>query len=204
MILVLIGRSGCGKSTIAARLKNYGYVPVKTCTTRDRRDGESEDAYYFMTHEEFQKHLQNDDFVEFDVYGENMYGTLKSALKSDEKLVCIVTPEGAATIKKEFPEAFIVNIETSMKESVMRAIVREKELNPATLNRICKRGMTDYYLYENLICDIIIKNPEGASIDDIAKRIEEAHNTYMINSVLKSTTGLLKDCRTELEKYGIY
>ena len=43
-----------------------------------------------------------------------------------------------------------------------------------------------------------------ASIDDIAKRIEEAHNTYMINSVLKSTTGLLKDCRTELEKYGIY
>lgn len=179
MILVLIGRSGCGKSTIAAKLKEkYGYEQVKTCTTRKRREDESKDAYHFMSHEEFKHHIRNEDFVEFDRYGSSFYGTLKSSLSNDEKLVILITPEGAAAIKKEFPDAFVVNVHVDMKTSVIRAIAREKELNPDKMHKISERAYQDYYLFDNPTCDFIIDNPDDADIADVVDEIADKHHKY--------------------------
>ena len=72
MIMILMGRSGCGKSSIARRLiENYGYRQVTTCTTRKPRDGETEDAYHFMDEKEFFTREANGEFAEYDVYGTN-------------------------------------------------------------------------------------------------------------------------------------
>ena len=104
MILLLLGRSGCGKSGIEELLIiRRRYRKVVTCTTRKRREGESEDSYHFMTKDEFLIHLSNGDFVEWDKYGDNFYGTLKESLEGDGMLVCAITPEGAANIKKGVP-----------------------------------------------------------------------------------------------------
>lgn len=48
MILLLLGRSGCGKSRIEELLiTRRRYRKVVTYTTRKRREGESEDSYHF-------------------------------------------------------------------------------------------------------------------------------------------------------------
>lgn len=201
LVLVLLGRSGCGKSTIAGKLiEKYGYVQVKTCTTRDRREGESKDAYHFMTREEFQEHIRADDFVEFDTYGDNLYGLLKSSLVSDENIVCAITPEGAAAIKKLFPDAFVVHVDVSMKTSVMRAIAREKELDPGKMDRISVRATQDYYLFDNPDCDFVLANPDGARLDDVVRICAEAHEKYMIKLVLNGVTDTLRECIRDLEE----
>lgn len=203
MILLLLGRSGCGKSTLEQLLiSRHGYKKVSTCTTRDRREGESADAYHFMSREEFTERLSRDEFVEWDKYGNNFYGTLRTSLESDEMLVIAITPEGAANVKKAFPDAFIVNVCTDMKTSVMRAVSREKELNPGIMYRIYQRAIQDYVPYDNPVCDYIAENPDGTDLNDLADRIANEHLKYVFHTTIKETREVLKDGIQALEGKG--
>lgn len=179
MILLLIGRSGSGKSAIAKILREkHGYAFVRTATTRKRRQGETEDAYYFMTKAEFHEREKAGYFAEWDVYNDNCYGTPKPELEKDANQVIVITPEGAENIKKVFPDAFVVHVVTDLKTSAIRAIKREDDLTPASLQQIAIRGTSDEYLYRNMNCDYSVENPEGADLDDIAERITKSHNDW--------------------------
>lgn len=202
MILALIGRSGSGKSALAQMMKKrYGYEIVRTCTTRARRDGEALDAYHFMSSEEFQKRLADGEFVEWDKYGDNRYGMLKASLEEGDRLVAVLTPEGAEAAKKAFPETFIVHVYADSKISMQRAIGREQELDPAKIDRISKRAMLDYYLYQDPVCDMVVPNCYGAQLDHLAYKIKEAHERYTVRGMVKDVTDTLKECREELEAY---
>lgn len=202
MILLLLGRSGCGKSTIEELLvTRRGYEKVVTCTTRKRREGEPEDSYHFMTKDEFLMRLNSGDFAEWDTYGDNFYGTLKESLEGDRMLVCVITPEGAANIKKEFPDAFIVHVKTDMKTSVMRAVGREAELDPGKMHRIYQRSVQDCLLYEDPACDYTAENPEGTNLRRLAEKIADEHLRFVSSSLLKSTSKILKESAEELREY---
>lgn len=180
MICVLIGRSGGGKSTIAGMLMaDYGYERVPGTTTRPKRDNEPDDAYNFISDKKFREHLRNDDFVEFDSYGSHWYGTLKSSLAGDGKKVLAITPEGAANIKKASPDAFVVNVRTDMKTSVIRAINREEELTPDKMKRINDRACIDYFLFDSPECDFAVDNGDDADINDVARAIARAHEEHV-------------------------
>lgn len=204
MILILLGRSGCGKTAIARKLKErHGYIQVKTCTTRDRRDGEAEDAYHFMTDKEFRRHVAVDDFAEFDTYGGHLYGTLKSSLSNpEEKYICVVTPPGAEAIKEAFPDTFIVYVETDMKTSVMRSIAREKELDPGKLHKLYVRACQDHLLFDHPACDFIFPNPDGTNLEDAAKTCADEHLRYFLNFAVHDATDTVKDCIMELKAYN--
>lgn len=202
MILLLLGRSGCGKSRIEELLiSRRRYRKVVTCTTRKRREGESEDSYHFMTKDEFLIHLSNGDFVEWDKYGDNFYGTLKESLEGDGMLVCAITPEGAANIKKEFPDTFVVHVKTDMKTSVMRAVSRETELDPGKMHRIYQRSVQDHHIYEDPACDYTAENPEGTNLRHLAEKIADEHLRFVSSSLLKSTSKILKESAEELREY---
>ena len=201
MILLLLGRSGCGKSTIEDLLiSRRGYRKVITCTTRKRRDGEPEDSYHFMTKDEFLIRLGNGDFVEWDRYGDNFYGTLKESLEGDGMLVCAITPEGAANIRKVFPNAFVVHVKTDMKTSVMRAVGREtmmeesdptgnmwvisneRKINGAVtmlyedkLHSLAESMGTDLYILPSSIHEVIAVSTETGRPEELAQMVSETN-----------------------------
>ena len=200
--MVLIGRSGSGKTALATRLKErHGYVTVKTCTTRGRREGEPSEAYEFLSRDEFKELVQKNELAEWDTYGGNMYGTRKSAQERDEKMILVLTSEGAEAVKKAFPDAFVVHVQANMKTAVLRAISREHELTPATLNRIDKRAMTDYYLYDHPACDYTADNRYGQDLDWLAQDVAAAHEAYGMNALLRELSDDLRSSREELQAY---
>lgn len=202
MILILIGRSGSGKTAVMKRLVNhYGYVQVKTCTTRDRRPGEEPDAYHFMSKEEFRKHMAEGGFVETDVYRDNLYGMLKSSLTEGEKLVAVLTPDGAEAVKKIMPDTYVANIAVDMKTAVMRVISREEGLDPGRMHTISVQANQDYYLYKDPACDGEFPNPDGTKIWDLADAIETAHGRYEFSRLMKDTTQVLRESAQELRAY---
>lgn len=82
--LVFCGPSGVGKSTYISRL--FEKYPEKfafsvSCTTRAPRSGEVDGVHYhFKTHEEFERDIAEDAFIEYARVHTNYYGTLKSEL----------------------------------------------------------------------------------------------------------------------------
>lgn len=93
-ILVISGPSGCGKSSLLKEvykhIDNY-HFSIST-TTRDMREGEQDGVdYYFVSKEEFEQDIKDDNFLEWaEVHG-NYYGTsLKPILKAlEEKKIVI-------------------------------------------------------------------------------------------------------------------
>lgn len=78
-IIYLVGPTNSGKTTISKELElKYGYSKIQSTTTRDIRDTENSDSMNFISKEEFIGCVNNCEFLEYDKYSNNMYGTLKS------------------------------------------------------------------------------------------------------------------------------
>jgi guanylate kinase len=77
--LVLVSApSGGGKNAIIRALLDRftGAVQLVTTTTREKRPGEKEGVdYYYISKEEFKKKLADGEFVEYNEYADNFYGT---------------------------------------------------------------------------------------------------------------------------------
>lgn len=87
-IIILSSPSGTGKSTIAKMLLDkYNNIKLSTsATTRKPREGEVDGFhYYFLSQEDFDKKVANNEFLEYaGVYGKS-YGTLKSQVEDKFK-----------------------------------------------------------------------------------------------------------------------
>jgi len=84
-IIIIAAPSGAGKTSVTRHL--LAALPDKlefsvSCATRKPRNNERDKVdYYFITVDEFQKKIQSEDFVEWEmVYEGKYYGTLKSEL----------------------------------------------------------------------------------------------------------------------------
>lgn len=109
-LIVISSPSGGGKSTLAKHMMQL-YPELEfsvSATTRPIRKGEIEGKdYFFLTREEFKEKIQEGDFVEYEEFFGNMYGTLKSeiekAVKHNKRIIFDVDVKGAMSLKKAFP-----------------------------------------------------------------------------------------------------
>ena len=77
MLVLLSGVSGAGKDTIKKELiKRMGNVTsMPSYTDRKPREGEENGKiYHFITTEEFEKKIKENEFYEYSVHNEHYYG----------------------------------------------------------------------------------------------------------------------------------
>ena len=146
-LIIISGPSGCGKGTICRELiKNNDNLVISTsATTRSPRDGEIDSIdYYFITKEEFENKIENNEFLEFaKVHHDNYYGTLKNKVLDDINkgidVILEIDIEGALQINNTMPEAiFIFILPPSMKELKRRLINRKTESKEQIIDRFKK------------------------------------------------------------------
>ena len=109
MILIVSGPSGSGKSTLCnAMFKEFAGLEFSvSCTTRAPRGGERDGVeYHFLSREQFEEHIRQDDFLEYaNVHG-NFYGTLKAEVydrtERGTDVLLDIDVQGALSIKKRF------------------------------------------------------------------------------------------------------
>ncbi|UGS23758.1 guanylate kinase [Flavobacterium channae] len=112
-LLVFSAPSGSGKTTIVRHLLAQPDLNLEfsiSCTTRAPR-GEEVDGkdYYFISWDEFKKHIKSEDFVEWEeVYTNNFYGTLKAEVEriweQGKHVIFDIDVAGGLRIKRKFPE----------------------------------------------------------------------------------------------------
>ncbi|MBC7525250.1 MAG: guanylate kinase [Flavobacterium sp.] len=112
-LLVFSAPSGSGKTTIVRHLlaqKDLNLEFSISCATREPRGQEVDGKdYYFITWDEFKKHIKAEEFVEWEeVYTNNYYGTLKSEVEriwaKGKNVIFDIDVSGGLRIKSKFPQ----------------------------------------------------------------------------------------------------
>ena len=126
MIIVLVGKTASGKTTVANELcKHHGYKRIITYTTRPMRKNEVQDVdYHFISDEQFNKMVENNEFTEYKRYntahGVWSYGsvvTLEQEL-SDDCYVIILTSQGLRNLSRKMSRYIAFYLNVSLKSQL--------------------------------------------------------------------------------------
>jgi guanylate kinase len=135
-LTVLAGPTAVGKGTVSRQLiEKYPNVYLSiSATTRQPRDGEEDGVHYhFVSRDEFQQHIDNDDFIEWAcVHKLNLYGTLRQPIldanSQGRPALLEIDLQGARIVKKLVPEAKMVFLmPPSFDELITRLGIRGTE-----------------------------------------------------------------------------
>jgi len=110
-MIVITAPSGAGKTSITKHLRTVFpqlAFSISAATRTPRANEINGVDYYFISIEEFQKKILNEEFVEWEmVYEGKYYGTLKSELRrmwTHEQIpVLDIDVQGAIHVQKEYP-----------------------------------------------------------------------------------------------------
>lgn len=116
ILIVVSGFSGAGKGTLMKELlKNYPgqYTLSVSATTRQPRSGEAHGRdYFFISKEEFEKMIAEDQLIEYARYVDNYYGTprayVEQKLEEGKDVILEIEIQGAMKVKEAFPETVLL------------------------------------------------------------------------------------------------
>ncbi len=137
-ILIISGPSGCGKSTLLKEvykdIDDY-YFSIST-TTRTPRIGEVNGVdYFFVTKEEFEKDINNGDFLEYAKVHDNYYGTslkpINRALNESKLVIFDIDVQGHEIVRNK-----LSSITTSVFITTPSLEVLESRLNSRNTDSI--------------------------------------------------------------------
>ena len=133
-VFVVTGPSGAGKGTlIQLVLPRFPELALAvSATTRERRPGEEDGVHYhFLSPEEFERRVQDDEFLEWVDYVGNRYGTLRSEitrLQSQGKSPLLeLETDGALRVKRRVENATTIFVKAPVDELDRRLRARATE-----------------------------------------------------------------------------
>ena len=139
-LIVISAPSGSGKTTIAKEImrRNPSLAFSVSATTRAKRVEETEGRdYFFLTKQEFRKKVSAGEFVEWEEFYGNCYGTLKAEvdrlLKKGKNVLLDLDVKGGLSIKKQYPEALLIFIRPPSIETLKERLLNRRTEDDATL-----------------------------------------------------------------------
>jgi guanylate kinase len=141
-VFIISAPSGSGKSTLVARLlRDVGGLCFSVSyTTRPRRGAEVDGTdYHFIAHDEFERRLDNGEFLEHAKVFGNYYGTHKSALEKAEgwrqDLVLDIDVQGASQLRERLPDAVSVFVLAPSREILEKRLRTRSEDPDSVITR---------------------------------------------------------------------
>ena len=195
LLIVVSGPAGSGKGTVLKELlRDDSYRYSVSATTRAPREGEVAGvSYHYLTREEFEKRLEAGEMLEYTEYCGNYYGTPKkeaeAVLESGRNLLLEIEVEGAANVKKAYPEAVLIMLlppSFAVQEARLRG--RGTETEEKIRERLARTR-------EEVPCvvhyDYVIYNHDGRADEAVAD----------IRAIVRAEQALVRRNENVAEKY---
>lgn len=135
-LIIISGTTCAGKGTVIKKLlSNHNDIMLSTSyTSRPKREAEIDGVdYYFVSKEEFERKIENGDFLEYaQVQYGTYYGTPKKEvlelLDGGKDVILEIDVQGAKQIKEIYPSTILIFIMApSMREVKRRIMMRGSE-----------------------------------------------------------------------------
>lgn len=166
MLVILSGVAGAGKDTIKKelikRMENVESLP--SYTSRPIREGDVEgETYNFVTKEEFEKMIENQEFYEYDIHHNNYYGTsrklLNEKIESGKIIVKDIDVNGTEHLKELLKnDTKVVTIFLRVPREELQRRLEERIDKPSQQEVILRLNRFDYEESKINIYDYVIKN----------------------------------------------
>lgn len=176
-LFIVSGPSGSGKSTITKIVKDRLNIPLSiSATTRLPREGEINGKdYFFLTKEEFENKIKNDEFYEYaNVHG-NYYGTLKSVVEENlEKgldVILEIDVQGALIVKSKKSDAILVFFKTENEEILEKRLRNRKTDSEEVIQTRLKNALKELE-YESKYDFTVINREIESSCDELINIIK--------------------------------
>ena len=180
IVIVLTGPSGVGKDVLIDRLAERGFDVVRpaTMTTRAPRAGEVEGTHhYFVTREEFARHLGSGELLEHAEYDGNLYGvprrSVRAALDTGRHVVLRVDVQGAESLRPVLPGALFISLEPENVEVLRRHLLLRGTETPEQVAHRLATAQTE--IARARAISVAVRNVEGnldAAVDAVLALIE--------------------------------
>lgn len=175
VLAVVSGFSGAGKGTIMrALLEKYdNYALSISATTRDPRPGEADGReYFFMTDEQFEKMIAEDELIEHARYVNHYYGTprryVESKMQEGKDVILEIEIQGARKVKEQYPDALLIFVVPPSAEELKNRLVHRGTETAEVIEKRLKRareesdGMDSYeYILVNDQVDACVEKLHG-------------------------------------------
>ncbi len=162
--IVISGPSGVGKGTICNILlskKENNLSYSISMTTRKKRIYEKNGVdYYFTSRDNFKKRILNNEFLEYNLYNKEYYGTLKTeVLDKINKGINVISEldvNGAEKIKNNFKDCILIYITAPNIEELRRRLIKRGTENKEEIEQRLKIAI--YEEKEKINYDYVIMN----------------------------------------------
>ena len=199
IIIIVSGPSASGKGTVVSRAlakADDARVDVQlsiSMTTRGIGKGEVDgETYYYVSKEDFEKNIADNNLVEYNSYAGEYYGTPKDKLEgwlnSGSSVILEIDVNGAKQVLSQYPEAVTVYIlPPSFQELEYRLRNRGRDSEEKIRYRLAKGRdeIPEAHWYDYILVNEIIEE----SADDLlciirAEKNSRRHIEYKIDEVL--------------------
>lgn len=167
-LYVLSGPSGVGKTTLRKALlkKNSGLHFSVSWTTRARRPAEKAGKdYWFVSPEQFKKHILRKGFLEWARVHNDYYGTpskpVQAWLRQGRDVLLDIDVQGAEQVKRKMPEAVSIFILPPSREELKRRLSRRRTESPQALRlrlRNAEKELADWPRFEYAVINAELHN----------------------------------------------
>ena len=177
VVLVLSGPSGAGKSSlinaIADDIGDY-HFSIST-TTRPMRDGEEDGVHYhFVSKDEFQKDIENNNFLEYALVHGNYYGTslkpVRKALNEGKLVIFDIDVQGNTAVNNRLGDitTSVFITPPTLSELKKRLVSRSTDSEEVIEKRI---KMAKKEIQRTSEYDFVIVNDDFDMASDVLKQI---------------------------------
>ena len=166
MLVILSGVAGAGKDTIKKelikRMENVESLP--SYTSRPIREGDVEGGtYHFVSKEEFEKMIGNEEFYEYDIHHNQYYGTsrklLNNKIKSGKIIVKDIDVNGTEHLKELLGnDTKVVTIFLRVPKEELKHRLENRIDKPSPQEIILRLNRFDYEESRIHLYDYVLKN----------------------------------------------
>lgn len=189
-ILIIMGKSGAGKDTLARALTQalLESEMIVSCTTRPIRDNEQNGVdYHFLTHDEFAEQINNGEMIEATIFNDWCYGTSINNLSKDKLNIGVYNPQGVELLQSlDNIDTYVIYLNVKDKIRLLRCLEREEE---PWVDEIIRRYGTDKEDFAEI--DEMVKN--GNSQGSIKIDLVLSNNYASMDDLVNITKDFLPE-----------
>ena len=180
LLIVLVGPSGVGKSTISRRLEKELQVSYTvSVTTRPKEPGEEEQGkkYEHIDKLEFFRRLDSDQYLEYaQVYG-NYYATPKHPaldyLAQGRDVLLEIDVQGALQVRYHYPEALLIFILPPDEPTLLQRLTDRARDTDEDINKRFRAAKREIHMAKGsrAFDTMVINDSLDRAVEEIAKII---------------------------------